>query len=274
MKRAGGSTRQNSSHEYDHLAPLFERMAELGADHPERAELRDELITGHLPLAEHIAQRFVGRGTPREDLVQVATVGLINAVDRFEPAQGNDFLSYAVPTVMGEVRRHFRDASWSMRVPRKLKELHLAVARTSTKLAQQLSRAPTPAEIAEELGITKDEVYEGLEAGQAYHSVSLDESLSGDGDGMSLGESIGEEDSGLEGVENHEALEPLVRGLPSRERRILALRFFYNMSQTQIAERVGISQMHVSRLLSRTLAQLREGLLVDETDESPDTVGT
>lgn len=271
MKRPATATaRQHSSHEYDHLAPLFVELAELKEGDARSNEVRDALITGHLPLAEHIAQRFVGRGTPKEDLVQVATVGLINAVDRFEPQQGNDFLSYAVPTVMGEVRRHFRDASWSMRVPRRLKELHLTVARASTKLAQRLSRAPTPAEIAEHLGISKDEVFEGLEAGQAYHSVSLDESLSGDGDGMSLGESIGAEDSGLEGVENHEALEPLVRDLPERERRILALRFFYNMSQTQIAERVGISQMHVSRLLSRTLAQLREELLV----EAPEDVDT
>ncbi|MQA60861.1 MAG: SigB/SigF/SigG family RNA polymerase sigma factor [Actinophytocola sp.] len=240
----------------------------MDSDDPRHTEIRDKLVTGHLPLAEHIAQRFSGRGAPKEDLVQVATVGLINAVDRFEPAQGNDFLSYAVPTVMGEVRRHFRDASWSMRVPRRLKELHLAVAGASTKLAQQLGRAPTPGEIAAHLEITKDEVYQGLEAGQAYHAMSLDEPVTNDGDGMPLGESIGQDDSGLEGVENHEALEPLIKELPERERRILALRFFYNMTQTQIAERVGISQMHVSRLLSRTLSRLREDL-VQESDQQP-----
>ncbi|MGH3517975.1 MAG: SigB/SigF/SigG family RNA polymerase sigma factor [Haloechinothrix sp.] len=264
---AAAPSNRHSSHEYDHLVPLFDELAQLDPDDPRYSVVRDELVTGHLPLAEHIAQRFSGRGTPKEDLVQVATVGLINAVDRFEPDKGNDFLSYAVPTVMGEVRRHFRDASWSMRVPRRLKELHLAVSTAGTKLAQRLGRAPTPGEIGEYLGISKDEVYEGLEAGQAYHSMSLDESLSGNGEGASLGESIGENDRALASVENHEALEPLVRALPERERRILALRFFYNMTQTQIAERVGISQMHVSRLLSRTLATLREGLIDEEVDD-------
>lgn len=248
--------------------PLFDQLAKLAPDDPRRAQVRDELVTGHLPLAEHIAQRFSGRGTPKEDLIQVATVGLINAVDRFEPDKGNDFLSYAVPTVMGEVRRHFRDASWSMRVPRRLKELHLSVSTASTKLAQQLGRAPTPVEIGEFLGISKEEVFEGLEAGQAYHSMSLDESLSGDNEGASLGDSIGTDDGALEGVENHEALKPLIEALPEREQRILALRFFYNMTQTQIAEKVGISQMHVSRLLSRTLATLRDGLVVEEEEDS------
>lgn len=268
MKEKGAAQPQrHTSHEYDHLVPLFDELAQLDPEDPRRVEVRDKLVTGHLPLAEHIAQRFSGRGTPKEDLVQVATVGLINAVDRFEPDKGNDFLSYAVPTVMGEVRRHFRDASWSMRVPRRLKELHLTVSTASTKLAQSLGRAPTPAEIGEHLGISKDEVYEGLEAGQAYHSMSLDESLSNDGEGTSLGESIGAEDAALESVENHEALEPLIKELPERERRILALRFFYNMTQTQIAERVGISQMHVSRLLSRTLAKLRDGLVVEEEED-------
>lgn len=267
MRRSAAVKRQRqASHEYDHLVPLFHELASLDPDDSRRADVRNELVTGHLPLAEHIAQRFSGRGTPKEDLVQVATVGLINAVDRFQPDQGSDFLSYAVPTVMGEVRRHFRDASWSMRVPRRLKELHLAVAGASTKLAQKLGRAPTPAEIGEHLNISREEVYQGIEAGQAYHTSSLDEPITNDGDGMPLGESIGEDDSGLEGVENHEALQPLIKALPPRERRILALRFFYNMTQTQIAEQVGISQMHVSRLLSRTLAQLRDGLVQSNTE--------
>lgn len=270
MRQAATSQQRHSSHEYDHLVPLFDELAALSDGDPERETVREQLVTGYLPLAEHIAHRFAGRGTPKEDLVQVATVGLINAVDRFEPAKGSDFLSYAVPTVMGEVRRHFRDASWAMRVPRRLKELHLSVSGASTRLAQELGRAPTPAEIATHLGISKEEVFEGLEAGQAYHASSLDESLGGDGEGMPLGEAIGEQDSGMEGVENHEALEPLIRELPQRERHIIALRFYYNLTQTQIAERVGISQMHVSRLLSRTLARLREGLLDPEAeDEEP-----
>lgn len=249
-----------TSDDYEHLTPLFEELASLGEDEARRNALRDELVTGHLPLAEHIAQRFSGRGVAKEDLVQVARVGLINAVDRFDPARGSDFLSFAVPTVMGEVRRHFRDTGWVIRVPRRLKELHLSINNASTQLSQRLGRAPTPSEIAGHLGLSPGEVHEGLEAGNAYHSMSLDEVLSGDTENLALGDTLGEEDSALEGVENHEALQPLVRGLPERERKILALRFVHNMTQTQIAKRIGVSQMHVSRLLARTLDALREGL--------------
>ncbi|WP_158895363.1 SigB/SigF/SigG family RNA polymerase sigma factor [Amycolatopsis anabasis] len=262
MTGAESSERKNatSANEYEHLAPLFEELASLEPDDPRHGEVRDELVTGHLPLAEHIAQRFSGRGVAKEDLVQVARVGLINAVDRFDASRGSDFLSFAVPTVMGEVRRHFRDTGWLIRVPRRLKELHLSIASASTELSQRYGRAPTPSELARHLGISKDEVYEGLEAGNAYHSMSLDEVLSADSDSLALGDTLGEEDSGLAGVENHEALQPLIKELPERERRILALRFVHNLTQTQIAERIGVSQMHVSRLLARTLEQLREGL--------------
>ncbi|GAB2742159.1 RNA polymerase sigma-B factor [Amycolatopsis magusensis] len=251
---------QPDSNGYEHLAPLFGEMAALSRDDPRRSEVRDKLVTGYLPLAEHIAQRFAGRGVAKEDLVQVARVGLINAVDRFDAERGFDFLSFAVPTVMGEVRRHFRDTGWVIRVPRRLKELHLTISTASTELAQRLGRAPTPSELAAHLGIDKDEVYEGLEAGNAYHSMSLDEVLSGDTDNVSLGDTLGEEDSALADVENHEMLQPLIRDLPERERKILALRFVHNLTQTQIAEKIGVSQMHVSRLLARTLTQLREGL--------------
>jgi RNA polymerase sigma-B factor len=249
-----------SPNEYEHLAPLFTRLAELDSDDPRREELRERLVTGHLPLAEHIAQRFAGRGVAKEDLVQVARVGLINAVDRFDASRGSDFLSFAVPTVMGEVRRHFRDTGWLVRVPRRLKELHLSISNASTELSQRLGRAPAPSELAQHLGITRDEVYEGLEAGNAYHSMSLDEVLSSDTDNLALGDTLGEEDAALAGVENHETLQPLVKELPERERRILALRFVHNMTQTQIADQIGVSQMHVSRLLARTLEHLRTGL--------------
>ncbi|MEU3273958.1 SigB/SigF/SigG family RNA polymerase sigma factor [Saccharomonospora sp. NPDC006951] len=252
---------RSPSDDYEHLTPLFEEFVKLADDDPRRSRLRDELVTGHLPLAEHIAQRFSGRGVAKEDLVQVARVGLINAVDRFDPERGSDFLSYAVPTVMGEVRRHFRDTGWVIRVPRRLKELHLSINNASTQLSQKLGRAPTPSEIAQQLGLTPEEVYEGLEAGNAYHSMSLDEVLAGDTENLALGDTLGVDDAGLEGVENHETLQPLVRELPERERTILALRFVHNMTQTQIAERIGISQMHVSRLLARTLDRLREGLV-------------
>jgi len=249
---------------YEHLAPLFDELAALARDDPRRPELRDQLVTGHLPVAEHIARRFSRRGESGEDLVQVATVGLINAVDRFDPARGTDFLSFAVPTVMGEIRRYFRDSSWSVRVPRRLKELHLSISAASNELSQQLGRAPAPSEIATRLGLTRDEVYEGLEAGNAYHSVSLDDMLTQDSDSTSLGDMLGEPDAGMEGVENHESLLPLVRELPERERTILVLRFFGNLTQTQIAEKIGISQMHVSRLLTKTLEHLRIGMLPRE----------
>jgi RNA polymerase sigma-B factor len=266
---ANASTdRENANTGYEHLAPLFEQMAPLDEDDPAREELRSKLVTGHLPLAEHIAARFSNRGVPREDLVQVATLGLINAVDRFQPDRGTDFLSFAVPTVMGEVRRHFRDASWSMHVPRRLKELNLAINSASAELSQHLGRAPTPSELAKRLDLSIEQVYEGLEAGNAYHSMSLDEALSPEADSDSLGETLGETDAALDGVEDYESLRPLIERLPERERTILTLRFFRNMTQTQIAERVGISQMHVSRLLARTLEQLREGMLMDDQDES------
>ncbi|MCT2587729.1 RNA polymerase sigma factor SigF [Actinophytocola gossypii] len=251
---------------YEHLTPLFTELANLAEDDPRRSEVRNRLVTGHLPLAEHIAARFSNRGVPREDLVQVATLGLINAVDRFQPDRGTDFLSFAVPTVMGEVRRHFRDASWSMHVPRRLKELNLAINAASAELSQRLGRAPTPSELARHLDLSLEQVYEGLEAGNAYHSMSLDEALSPNADSDSLGETLGEPDSALAGVEDYESLRPLIERLPERERQILTLRFFRHMTQTQIADRIGISQMHVSRLLARTLETLRQGMLTDDPD--------
>ncbi|WP_253766992.1 RNA polymerase sigma factor SigF [Goodfellowiella coeruleoviolacea] len=241
--------------------PLFEELAALDEHDARRSELRDQLVTAHLPVAQHIARRFSHHGDLREDLTQVATLGLINAVDRFDPHRGTDFLSFAVPTIMGEVRRHFRDASWSVRVPRRLKELHLSITAASTELSQRLGRSPTPSEIAKHLKLSKDEVYEGLEASNAYHSVSLDHVLLQDSDAVSLGDTLGEDDAALEGVDYRESLQPMLRQLPERERTILILRFFGNMTQTQIAKRIGISQMHVSRLLSRTLEELRKGLL-------------
>jgi RNA polymerase sigma-B factor len=236
-------------------------MAEVEGDDTKHAKLRDRLVTEHLPLAQHIAQRFSQRGEMREDLTQVAILGLINAVDRFDPHRGVDFLAFAVPTIMGEVRRHFRDSCWAVRVPRRLKELHLAITAVTTPLAQELGRAATPSEIAARLEISKEEVYEGLAAGASYQSVSLNQMLGTEVDSVSVVDSLGEEDPGLEDINDHESLQPLLRDLPERERTIIMLRFFGNLTQTEIADRVGISQMHVSRLLAKTLRQLREGML-------------
>ncbi|MEU6646123.1 SigB/SigF/SigG family RNA polymerase sigma factor [Saccharomonospora sp. NPDC046836] len=244
---------------YEEVAPLFTELAALAPDDPRHATLRAEIITRCLPLAEHIARRFSGRGESRDDLLQVARLGLLNAIDRFDATRGTEFVAFAVPTIMGEVRRHFRDASWAVRVPRRLKELHLALSQASSRLAQRLGRAPTPTELAAELGLDPEEVREGLLAGNAYQSVSMDAAHSDDGS-LPLAETVGEDDLGLQYVEYHESLLPLLAELPERERRVLILRFFGNMTQTQIAERVGVSQMHVSRLLARTLAYLRTRL--------------
>jgi RNA polymerase sigma-B factor len=244
--------------EYAHLIPLHQRYAGLTTDDPARPELREQLISGYLPMAHHIARRFAGRGEPLDDLVQVATVGLINAVDRFEPARGSDFISFAVPTITGEVRRYFRDHGWSTRVPRRLKDLNIAIRGVLPELSQQLGRAPRPSEIAVRLGLPISEVIEGIRAGEAYRSSSLDGIL-GSGEGSAtLGEFIGGLDADLALIEDREALRPLLAELAPRERTILALRFFRQLTQTQIAEQVGISQMHVSRVLRQTLDHLRE----------------
>jgi RNA polymerase sigma-B factor len=246
--------------EYGRLAPLFERMA--NADGCERTRLRDELITGHLPLANHIARKFARRGQPLEDLEQVARIGLVNAVDRFDPFRGKPFLAFAVPTIMGEVRRHFRDVGWSLSVPRRLKELHLRITSESERLRHHLGRSPTPSELATALNLPMDEVYEGIEAANAYQLFSIDSRVGGsDGnDQSSVTDNLGHDDAALGMVDNLAALQPLIAKLPERERLILAMRFSGDLTQSQIGQRIGLSQMHVSRLLAKTLAQLRAGI--------------
>ena len=246
--------------EYGHLTPLLVEYSGLARDDPRRERLRDELVTGYLPIAQHIARRFAHRGEPLDDLVQVATVGLINAVDRYSPEKGADFFSFAVPTISGEVRRHFRDQGWSMRVPRRLKDMHVSINAVVSELSQRLGRAPKPTEIAERLGVPVSEVLEGLEASEAYRSSSLDEMLSSEQGSATVGELVGEADAELDRVDYRQALRPVLAELADRERTIVMLRFFGNMTQTQIAEQVGISQMHVSRLLTQTLGRLRSRL--------------
>jgi len=247
--------------EYAHLEPLLAEYAGLEPGTSRHQELRDQLVQGYLPVAEHIALRFAHRGEPLDDLTQVASLGLLFAVDRFRPEFGRDFLAFAIPTIQGEVRRHFRDRSWSMRVPRRLKDLHVSIRAAVGELSQRLNHSPRPSEIAALLGISVEEVLEGLEASYAYRASSLDKELSPRSDGGSnLGEQLGALDPGIEFVEDQHTLQPLLNSLPERERTILMLRFYGNMSQTQIAARLGISQMHVSRLLAKTLAQLREQL--------------
>jgi RNA polymerase sigma-B factor len=256
----------NSAHAAAHAEAreLFRRMAELDPDDPARKDIRDRLVRMHLPLVEHLARRFRNRGEPLDDLTQVATIGLIKSVDRFDPLRGVEFSTYATPTVIGEIKRHFRDKGWAVRVPRRLQELRLSLTAATAELSQRNGRSPTVAELAVQLGISEEEVLEGLESANAYSTLSLDVPESGDDESPAVADSLGSEDEALEGVEYRESLKPLLEQLSPREKRILLLRFFGNMTQSQIADEIGISQMHVSRLLARTLAQLREKLLVDE----------
>ena len=226
--------------------------------------VRDELVRMHLPLVEYLARRFRNRGEPLEDLVQVATIGLIKSVDRFDLERGVEFSTYATPTIVGEIKRHFRDKGWAIRVPRRLQELKLTLTKATGELSQTLGRSPTVAELATHIGLTEEEILEGLESANAYSAVSLDAPDSGDDDSPAVADSLGQLDDALEGVEYRESLKPLLEKLPSREKKILMLRFFGNMTQSQIAHELGISQMHVSRLLARTLAQLRVGLLAED----------
>jgi len=256
----GSSSRQNS--EYADVAGMFRELQDVEEGSAEFSRQRDRIVERCLPLADHIARRFDGRGEPRDDLVQVARVGLVNAVIRFNVDAGSDFVSFAVPTIMGEVRRHFRDNSWSVKVPRRLKELHLRLGAATAELSQRLGRAPTATELAAELGMDRDEVIEGLVAGSSYNTLSIDSGGGGsdDDDARAIADTLGDVDAGLDQIENRESLRPLLEALPERERTVLVLRFFESMTQTQIAERVGISQMHVSRLLAKSLARLRDQL--------------
>ncbi|MBP2584644.1 RNA polymerase sigma-B factor [Streptomyces sp. PvR006] len=250
-------------HDRSGARALFVTLRELPEGSPEKAELRNQLVRMHLPLVEHLARRFRNRGEPLDDLTQVATIGLIKSVDRFDPERGVEFSTYATPTVVGEIKRHFRDKGWAVRVPRRLQELRLSLTTATAELSQQHGRSPTVHELAERLGISEEEVLEGLESANAYSTLSLDVPDTDD-ESPAVADTLGAEDEALEGVEYRESLKPLLEGLPPREKRILLLRFFGNMTQSQIAQEVGISQMHVSRLLARTLASLREKLLVEE----------
>jgi len=239
------------------------RLAGLDAGDPSRAAVRDEIICAYLPMARRLARRFGNRGEDRDDLEQVAMVGLIKAVDGFRCEHGAKFVHYAVPTIVGELKRHFRDRAWTMRVPRRMQELHLEINRVVPALSQELGRSPEISDIARHLGVKEEEVLAGIECAAAYHTRSLNVPIQGEDGDTDLAELIGEDDTQLELVSDRQALRQLVGELPDRERTILELRFFGNLTQAEIAERVGVSQMHVSRLLSRSLGELREKLLAE-----------
>ncbi len=238
-----------------HTKDLFLRLRATGDP-----QVRDELAQLHLPLVEYLAKRFKDRGEPLDDLIQVGSVGLLKAIDRFDLEREVEFSTYATPTIVGELKRYFRDKGWAIRVPRRLQELSLRLNKLVAQLTQDLGRAPTVPELAKAAGVSEDEVLEALESGQAYSTTSLDAPSGDEEDAPMRGDRIGEEDMRLDNLEYFASLAPLIEQLPERERTILYLRFFKGMTQSKIADHIGISQMHVSRLLTRILEFLREGM--------------
>ena len=224
---------------------------------------RERLVTRFLPLARQLARRYGAAGEPIDDRIQVASVGLVKAIDRYELDRGTAFSSFAVPTILGEIKRHFRDTGWTVRVPRAIQERRIQVNRAIPALTGKLGRSPTPAEIAESIGTTSEEVLEAMEAAVAYEPVSLDTSPGAEDDDETWSQSIGADDPGFELVENNATLAPAMRALPDRERIILHLRFVEDMTQSEIAERIGISQMHVSRLIRKALETMRDATVRD-----------
>ena len=218
---------------------------------------REAIIERCLPLADHIARRYRGRGQPHDDLVQAARVGLVGAVNRFDADNGAEFVSFAVPTMMGEVRRHFRDYGWAVKVPRSVKEVQPQLVKARADLSQKFGRAPNASEIAEHLGIERQWVVDATVAGAHYSTRSTDVQAGPDERFQPVGNTLGDVDPGLDKVLHIETVRPLIAALPDQQRTVLNLRFFENMTQTQIGERMGYSQMHVSRLLARALDTLR-----------------
>ena len=249
--------RAGSSDLHLRTVELFTRMQD--GSEAERAQLRSDLVELHLPLAEYLARRFGNRGEPHEDLVQVATIGLIKAIDRFDLERGVAFSTYATPTIVGEIKRHFRDRGWTIRVPRRLQEIQAVINQAVSDLGQELGRSPTVSELATRVGMSEEEILEGLESANAYSPLSLD-APDPSGELGAVIDQLGDYDDALDAVIDRETVKPLLDRLDARAKRILLLRFFRNMTQSQIAEELGISQMHVSRLLSRTLADLRRAL--------------
>ncbi|OBA80329.1 RNA polymerase subunit sigma [Mycobacterium sp. 1164966.3] len=247
---------------YDDVVDMFLALRAMPPESREYARQRECIVVRCLPLADHVARRYARRGENLDDLIQVARVGLMNAINRFDPAKGPSFIGFAVPTMMGEVRRHFRDHTWSMRVPRRLRELHVQIGKATPALIQRLGRAPTASEISEMLGISREEVVECLVAGETYRLESLDAPVgaASSGDDRMVAESVGELDPQIDHITNREAVRAFVAVLPQREREILQMRFFESMTQSQIAQRIGCSQMQISRILSSTLQRLRDQL--------------
>ena len=227
---------------------------------------REALVQRFLPLARQLARRYQRGGEPLDDLIQVASLGLLKAIDRFEPDRPTAFSSFAVPTILGELKRHFRDRGWSVRVPRDLQEMAVRVERVSEEMSRSLGRAPTPGEMAEHLGITAEQVLEAREAAGAYRAVSLDRPHDDDEEGDGMADSMGVEDPGFGLAEASATVQRLMGELSDREREVLRLRFAEDLTQSEIGARVGVSQMHVSRLIRQAVERLQQAADVPEDD--------
>jgi RNA polymerase sigma-B factor len=245
----------------EEAARLLAQLHALRADSPQRKPMRDRLAEMHLPLVEYLARRFARRSVPLEDLVQVGSIGLLKAIDRFDPGRGLEFSTYAAPTILGEIKRYFRDSGWLVHVPRRAQELQTTLDTARAELSQELRRAPTVAELASRTGVAEEQVIEALDVARSYSGVPLDEITAPEsGVGAAI---LADEDTELLRVELREVLRPALAALPEREQEVLLLRFGAGKSQTEIAGIVGVSQMQVSRLISRSLTRLRQRLTAD-----------
>jgi len=234
-------------------------------------KIRDQLVLMHENLVRFLAAKFANRGEPLEDLVQVGLIGLINAIDRYDAERGTRFSTFATPTIVGEIKRHFRDKAWNLKVPRRLQELNLQIMRSNEALAQQLGRSPTIGEIAAHVGASEDETLEAMEMGNAFDTLSLDAQLSFEGETapLTLNDTVGATDSSLENLQVYDDLKDALASLEDREKMVIYLRFFQDLSQSEVAQRLRISQMHVSRLQAKALSQLRRLMTEDEEAGSP-----
>ncbi len=253
-----GTPAPSATPQREELRRLHRRYADT-SDPRERDTIREQLVRGYESLVHFLARRFQNRGEPLEDIVQVGFLGLIKAIDRFDPSMGNEFTTFATPTILGEIRRYFRDKGWAIRFPRRLQELYQQVVRTNEELKNELNRQPSVAEVAARLRVEPDDVLEAMEMSSALAPISIDATIgTGPEGGRQLGEAVGTEDPNLDRVEMRQVLDRAMQHLNERERRIMIMRFFEEMSQSEVAKRLGISQMHVSRLQRAALEQLRE----------------
>ncbi|MFD6357111.1 SigB/SigF/SigG family RNA polymerase sigma factor [Nocardia tengchongensis] len=258
-------SKKRSDNSYDNIEPLLVELARYEVGDVHRTALRQDVIERCLPLAEHIARKFADRGENFEDLVQVARVGLLSAADRFDPTRGKPFLAFAVPTIVGEIRRYFRDCTWAVRVPRRVKEVQQQLGPATESLMHRLGRLPKAGELATELGVDLAVVTQALVAGNAYRTTPIDAVTEHESSirTQPLSEILGDEDPSYRLVDDYLAVKPLIAALPERERRVLVWRYFESRTQLQIARQLGISQIQVSRILAETLERLRENALHD-----------